>query len=315
MSRLPAFRILAPVVLASFLAPAPPAGAQQTGEGGEETQAFEEAVDVRLTELYVVATGPDGVPVRGLGREDFVVRENGEPQEIDAVLDASDRPLTLGLAVDTSASMFVKLPAVSRAARSLVASLVDGRDRAFVVAFGPEPRLVQGVTDDLAEVADALRGLEPRGRTPLWASIGVSLDELAPYRSKRALVVFFDGADDDGSRAYRRSLDKARELGVPVYLIIMNNEAARTKGKEFQSRSFLARLDRMAAAGGGDVYFLPTHAELDEVYRRIEAELRSYYLITYYPQVPRSAGRRRQVKVEVPGRDLTVRTLRDYTPP
>lgn len=315
--------LLLPAAPAGFAAaqqqeapPPPPASEDGAPRDGtrDEREPFGEAVDVRLTELYVVVTDADGNPVRGLTREDFRVRENGEEQRLDGVLDAGDRPLTLGLAVDTSASMFVKLPAVSRAARSLVASLVPGRDRAFVVAFGPEPRLVQETTGDLAAVSEALRDLQPRGRTPLWESIGVSLEELAPSRDKRALVVFFDGADDDGSRAYRRSLAEARRLGVPVYLIIMNNEAARTRGREFQTRSFIARLDRMAAAGGGEVYFLPTHAELDQVYQRIEEELRSYYLITYYPDPPRSEGRRRRVEVEVPGRKVTVRTLAGYEP-
>ena len=101
---------------------------------------------------------------------------------------------------------------------------------------------------------------------------------------------------------------------MPIYLIIMNNEAARTAGKEFQTRSFIAKLNRMAASGGGDVYFLPTHAELEPVYQRIQQELRSYYLITYYPDPPRSEGRRRKVEVEVPGRDVRVRTLSDYVP-
>lgn len=294
-------------------APAPPAKGEKPA-AQERHKPFGEEVEVRLTELYVVVTDPDGAPVTGLGRDDFAVRENGVPQRIDAVLDARDRPLTLGLAIDTSASMFVKLPAVARAARSLVGELSPGRDRAFVVAFGPEPRLVEATTGDLYAVADALRSLEPLGRTPLWASIGLALDEISTARGKRALVTFLDGADEDSGKAYRSTLTEARRLGVPIYLIVMNNEAARTGGKEFQTRSFIARLNRMADAGGGAVYYLPTHADLEPVYQRIEEELRSYYLITYYPDVPLSQGGRRKVDVEVPGRKVQVRTLRGYQP-
>jgi Ca-activated chloride channel homolog len=302
----------APPTAAPQAAPAPAPPGQSAGK--PSPQPFGEEVEVRLVQLFVVVTGPDGAPVTGLGRDDFAVRENGVPQRIDAVLDARDRPLTLGLAIDTSASMFVKLPAVARAARSLVSELSPERDRAFVVVFGPEPRLVAATTGDLGAVADALRGLEPRGRTPLWASIGVALDELAAARGKRALVTFLDGADEDSGKAYRAALAQARGLGVPIYLIVMNNEAARTGGKEFQTRSFIARLNRMADAGGGAVYYLPTHADLEPVYQRIEEELRSYYLITYYPDVPLSAGGRRKVEVEVPGRKVQVRTLRGYLP-
>lgn len=297
-------------------APAP--ASEQTASQEPVTPAstgadrFGESVDVRLVELYVAVTGDDGVPVKGLDADDFVVRENGIPQTLQQARPSAELPVLLGLAVDTSASMFVKLGPVSRAARRMVASLTPGRDRAFVVGFGPEPRLTQAVTGDLLEISDALRNLEPGGRTPLWASIDFSLGELAYYRGKRALIVFFDGADEDEGQDYRRALEKAREVRVPIYLIIMNNEAARTEGKDFSTRAFISRLERVAAAGGGDVYYLPTDADLTAVFSSIERDLRSAYLLTYYPEVPLSEGGERQVEVEVPGRRYRVRTVPSY---
>jgi len=287
----------------------PPAPSAQ-----EPPRRFTESVDVRLVELYVTVTDRDGEPVSGLSAEDFTVRENGTPQTLSTAVPSGDLPILLGLAVDTSASMFVKLEPVSRAARDLVQGLVPGRDRAFVVGFGPEPRLIRPPTDDLIEVADALRNLEPAGRTPLWGSIAYSLDELMAYRGKRALVVFFDGADEDGNRPYREALGRARQVGVPIYLIIMNNEAARTEGRDFSTRTFISRLERLAATGGGDVYFVPTHADLAPIYQRIERELRSAYLLTYYPDVPLAAGGERTVQVAVPGHSYRVRTLSGYRP-
>lgn len=300
-------------------APPPPASAPSSEQSSSQEAAaspqpdrFSESVDVRLVELYVAVTDDDGEPVQGLEAEDFLVRENGAVQTLQQARPSEELPVLLGLAVDTSASMFVKLGPVSRAARRMVASLTPGRDRAFVVGFGPEPRLTQPVTDDLLDISDALRNLEPGGRTPLWASIEFSLGELAYYRGKRALIVFFDGADEDEGQDYRRALEKAREVRVPIYLIIMNNEAARTEGKDFSTRAFISRLERMAATGGGDVYYLPTDADLAAVFSTIERDLRSAYLLTYYPEVPLSAGGERRVEVEVPGRRYTVRTVPGY---
>jgi VWFA-related protein len=243
-----------------------------------------------------------------------VVREDGERQTLDAVLPSHDLPVTLGLALDTSASMFVKLPAVAKAARSFIAGLEPGRDRAFLMAFGPQPRLVEATTDRLAEVSEALLNLEPRGKTPLWSSITASLAELATSRGKRALVVFLDGADEDGGAAHRESLARARDVGAPIYLIVMNNEAARTEGRDFQTRTFISRLERVAAAGGGEVLYLPTHGDLTAVSRRIEREIRSAYLLTYYPTVPLAPGPRRKVEVELTRKGATVRTLSGYVP-
>ena len=100
-----------------------------------------ERIDVNLTELYVVVTDRDGHPVRDLKRDDFEVREEGDVQTIDTFSDAGDLPITVGLAIDSSASMFVKLPEVQKAAAEFLAELHAGRDRAFLVDFDDDVRL------------------------------------------------------------------------------------------------------------------------------------------------------------------------------
>lgn len=292
-------------------APAPQSAPRQDSDG---RQGFTESVDVRLRELYVTVTNRDGEPVANLQPSDFLVRENGNPQILSSARPSAELPILLGLVIDTSASMFVKLGPVSRAARQLVRGLEQGKDQAFVVGFGPTPRMSQAPTGDLLDVDDALRGLEAEGRTPLWGSIAYALDTIAAYRGKRALVIFFDGADEDGNRPYREALEKARRAGIPVYLIVMNNEAARTEGRDFSTRAFISRLERIAATGGGAVYFVPTQGDLTPIYRRIERELRSAYLLTYYPEVPLAQGGERKVEVAIPGRSYQVRALSEYRP-
>lgn len=292
-----------------------PGDPQPSPRSQSPTDEFSASVEVRLAELYVSVTDRQGRPVPGLEAEDFTVRENGTPQQVDSVLDAGELPLTLGLAVDTSASMFVKLPAVAEAAQGLLDTLKSGRDRAFLVSFGPEPRLVQESTDGLWKVGSALSRLEPDGGTPLWRSVVLALEELAGIRGKRALVVLLDGADDDGAPAFRQALDAARESdGVPIYFIVMNNEAARTDGKDFRTRSFTSQLERLAETTGGTVRYVPTDSDLTAIYAEIERDLRSYYLVTYYPNTPKSAGGWREVDVQVAGKGFSVRTVPGYDP-
>ena len=290
------------------------AGAQTTERVTPPATEFKESIDVRLVELYVAVTNRDGAAITGLSRADFTLEENGAVQELESATDSQDLPITLGLAVDTSASMFMKLPAAVKAAGSLIAALRPGRDRAFLVGFGSEPELAQATTGDLARVSAALSNLEANGMTPLWGSVALSLGELKAARGKRAVVVFLDGADDDGSDAFRTAYAEARRARVPVYLIVMNNEAARRGGKDFQTRAFMSRLERMARAGGGRVFFVPTRADLAPIYREIETELRSAYLLTYYPSVPLAQGGRREVKVKVGRKGATVRTVAGYEP-
>ena len=273
-----------------------------------------ERLDVRLTELYVVVTGRDGRPVRGLDAADFTLREEGRRQEIAVFGDAAELPLTVGLAIDSSASMFVKLPDVRDAALGFLAGLVPGRDQAFLVDFDDEPRLVAGPTRDLDHVRRAGGRLAPDGRTSLWKAIVFSLVQLQAAPGRKALIVYSDGADQDADFDYGVALDFAREVGVPVYVIVANEEAVRTGGLDFGLPSFGRRLERLTGAVGGRTWIVRRGDDLGAIYRQIEDELTAQYFLGYYPEAAAGNGARawRRVDVDVAGRGLTARTVAGY---
>ena len=70
---------LAAALLAALLLPAS-SGAQATDPRDDLT--FFETVDVNVVNIEVVVIGPDGSPVRGLGRDDFELFEDGQPVAI-----------------------------------------------------------------------------------------------------------------------------------------------------------------------------------------------------------------------------------------
>lgn len=273
--------------------------------------AASERLEVNLVELYVVVAGPDGRPVRGLTADDFRVREDGTAQEIATFSDASTLPLTLGMAIDSSASMFVKLPGVQEAATRFLDSIFATQDRAFLVDFDSEPRLARGLTGELPRLTRSISNLEANGRTALWESIVFSLVQLQGVPGRKALIVFSDGADEDDQFPFRSALDVAREMGVPIYLILMRKEPD-GGGLNLFSRSFSSRADRLAEATGGRVFYAKEYDTLDSVYDEIEEELRSQYLLGYYPREGARDGAWRRVQVEVEGEGLTPRTLSGY---
>lgn len=277
---------------------------------------FAERLSVRLVELYTVVTDKDGRPVRGLKPEQFIVREEGEVQEIAEFNDAGDLPITLGLNIDSSASMFVKLPAVQQAAGDFVRGFLSGRDQAFLVDFDTEPRLAQPVTSDLRRVVDAVESLRPGGDTHIWESIVYSLVELQSVPGKKAVIVFSDGAQEEEALEYRVCFEFARRLGVPVYLIVLHPGIARGDDLTSATKGFTRKLDRLAEATGGQVFYLPNTDGLDAIYRQIDTELRSQYLLAYYaqPSPEETPESWRRVEVKVTEKDLRARTIEGYFP-
>ncbi|HEV7668532.1 MAG TPA: VWA domain-containing protein [Thermoanaerobaculia bacterium] len=279
-----------------------------------------ERVDVRLVEVPVVVTDRAGHPVRGLLREDFRLKRNGVPQEISGFGDTGDLPLTLALAVDSSASMFLKLPRVERAARTLLLGALAPRDRALLVDFDSTPRLLAHPTRDLRAVAEALSGLRADGGTALWSAVVYALRELGGVAGRKALVVYSDGVGEEDPTSYGECLRAARASRVPVYLILSSSVSARKAGSLLRE-PLGEKLERLARATGGDAIFLDASLgadpgatdDLSAVYRRILAELRSQYLLTFYP--PEGSGDSWQnlaVEVKKPG--LSARALEGYVP-
>ena len=270
-----------------------------------------EKLQVNLMELYVVVTDRKGRPVRELPQERFRVLEDGVAQEIGTFNDAGDLPLTVGLAIDSSASMFVKLPEVQFAAAEFLRGLATRRDRAFVVGFGTEPRLTRNTTSDLPEVISSLDVLQPDGQTGIWKAVVYSLVQLQGVPGKKALIVYTDGADEDPDFAYRTALRFARKVGVPIYVILSNNEINRTKGKGLSVRGFLERLGTLTTSVGGKVFFARVGEDLQKVYAEIDEELRSQYLVGYYSEY--TGGEEwRQIEVGVEGGGLNARTIAGY---
>ena len=267
-----------------------------------------ERLDVNLVEMYVVVTDKQGHPVDDLTEDDFRVYEEGEPQTISTFRAGADLPLTVGLAIDSSASMFVKLPGVAEAASEFVRDSLDDGDRAFVVGFGGEPELVQETTGNEERLERAIAGLRPVGQTALWESLVYSLVEIQGAPGKKALVVYTDGADEDEDFSYRTALRFSRRVGVPIYIILTNNEIVRTGGKGLGVRRFLGRVEKLSEEVGGRVFIVREGADLSKVYKEIGEELRSQYLLAYYSKdLPEETWR--NVKVETTRSDLKARTI------
>ena len=267
-------------------------------------------IDVRLVQLAVVVTDANGKPVPGLPKEAFQLRQDGQEQEIAAFENAGELPLSVALAIDTSASMFLKLPDVRKAVGTLLNTGLTERDRAMLIDFDSQAKLVRPLTRDLGAVVAALDQLQPDGGTALWGAILFSLRQLQGISGRKALVMYSDGIDETEHAAYPAALKAARESGVPIYLIVSNPREERGEDGGFLSEPAAAKFQRIAAAGGGQVYFIHPNQDLAGVYGQILSELRSQYTLAFYPKDTAPPAAWSKIEVEVKGqKGLTARTV------
>ncbi len=265
-----------------------------------------EEVNVKLVELFTTVTDKSGRLVKGLTQEEFKVTEDKRPQTISKFELVENLPLTLGIVVDTSSSMADSLSEAKQAALGFLHNMITLRDKVFAISFSNQPELLIPATDDVEAVEDALEKLVSTGWTTLHDAVVTSLYYFRGVRGRRAMVLLSDGDDTASAMAFRDALEYARRSGVTIYTIGLNVGKLQTGVR--------GKLNDLAKETGGRSFFISRAAELATVYREIEEELRSQYLVAYSSDRPEQDGQFRQVEVEVRGGKLKTRTISGYYP-
>ena len=261
-------------------------------------------VDVGLVELFATVTDGSGRLVDDLARDDFEVLEGGRERPIQRFDRVQDLPLVVGFALDASTSMADHMAEARQAAVGFLDSVIRPGDRTFAVSFNDKPELVAPPTDDVAVIERALLETHSTGWTTLYDAVVRSLFYFRGFGGRRALVLLSDGEDTASRASFTEALDYAKQSGAVVYSIGLGG------GGGLGLRS---KLKRLADQTGGRFFQVSKVAELDQVYRQIELELRSQYFLTFAPAGGGSVDLD-SVEIRLRDRGLKVRATRGYAP-
>lgn len=270
---------------------------------------------VDLVTLDVWVEGSDARFVPNLTPTDFLVLEDGRPQELSLFVPEGSVPLAVLLLVDRSGSMAgAKLENAQAAAIRFIQGL-GPRDMVGVMAFDDEVSRLAPIGRDHRVAARAVADLTAHGRTGLYDALAVGLHELAtaaldgPDELRRALVVLSDGEDTASVVSFEGLVDRARRTEILVYGIsLRTNEKGRALAPPFT----LAELSRVT---GGRAVAAVDPGQLVPIYDAIGIELRSLYRIGYTSRNARSDGRWRTLSVRVGREGLKARSRAGYFAP
>ena len=295
-------------------------GAQRQGAQADDQQLDKEGtikLDTDLVLLDVSVVDITNNPVFDLKKEDFAVFEDKIQQTIEAV-SREEVPLSFGMVIDTSGSMRSKLQIVSDSALDLVKQMRQD-DEAFLAQFKAEPELVQDFTTDRRELEDAIGELFTSGGTSLLDAIIATADyaQEKGKRRRKALIVITDGLEKNSSVKEKEVMDALKEDDVQVYLVGFIDEEDSEKSYFGKSPAKKAKdlLTRLADDSGGRAFFPRDVSEMPAIAAQIAKELRTQYVVSYYPTNDKRDGTFRSLKVNVSprgNRKLIARTRQGY---
>ena len=289
---------------------AAPAGVvtEQNGRYTLKTDAYE----VRLNASVVDGSGRE---IDDLPESVFHVYEDGAAQAILGFRH-EDVPVSLGIVVDSSGSMYDKRAAVDAASLNLV-RLSNPQDEAFLVDFSSEAYIDQDFTTSIDKLQQGLSYIKSSGGTALYDAVIASADYLAKNgkRSKQVLLIVTDGDDNASSATLEQAIRRIQELDGPaVYCIglLFGEDVSRSESRH--SREVLSELSEQT---GGEAYFPHALKDVDGITREVAQDIRQQYTITYRSTKSPSIEGYRQIHVDVKQKGLgklIVRTRAGYYP-
>jgi len=240
-------------------------------------------VDVKLVSIFVNVTDKNGALVGGLTQNDFSVYEDGRPQQIAVFERQSELPLNLTLAIDTSGSVHKDMSEEASAARRFAHAILRPQDQMSVLQFATEVRELTPFTNKIAQIDRGLSELQGDFATALYDAICLGSEKLGKNPGRKVLVLISDGDDTAQSSTYAQALEAALRNEVMIYSLIdvpIEASAGRDLGGEHA-------LITIAEQTGGK-YFYVSDGGLDKAFAKVSDDLRTQYLIGYYPrhQVP-----------------------------
>ncbi len=269
-------------------------------------------VQVNLVRLLVTAKDAAGNVVTDLTPEDFRIKDNGVQQKVAVFERQTAQTLSVSLLIDNSASTARNLKFEADSVSRFVKALLEGgndKDRAALYSFNYQVIKHTGFTRQQSSIDQALRRLKGEAGTALYDAMYLASNEFYGREGRHVMVIVTDGGDTTSSKDFQAAVEAAQRADVvifPVLIVPIENEAGHNVGGE-------NALTTIAENTGGRVFIPTLGASLDHAFEEIVHELRTQYMVAYYPrEVPASRDRFHRVTVQMSRPGLRISTRSGY---
>ena len=289
-----------------------PSGALSTAPSGTRPQQRSGGTIRSQTDLVTIlasVTDASNRPVPDLTEDAFQVAEEGVPQQIERFEADTNRPLDLALMVDSSISTWKDLKFETEAAAHFIRQVVRPGDTLSVFAFDESVTRLADFSSDVPKLQSAVRQVAPGAGTSIYDAIVLGSGALRgrPADRRRAIVLVTDGGETTSVSKFDQSRRAGVKSGALLYTVLIRpvkSEGGRNTAGE---HALITITDSM----GGDMFTLDDMSQMADIFDQIDRELRTQYLLAYYPRPAPPAASNRHIQLDVKG-GYTVRYRKEY---
>jgi Ca-activated chloride channel family protein len=304
-------------------APAPPASQESRPRRATDEPQEEKPIKLSADLVTIITSVTDGAgnQVNDLRQQDFEVFEDDVPQQIAGFYREGQLPLRLIFLFDTSSSIRHRFDFEQRAAARFFRQVLQRPDQAALIsvslsAADAKPRIETEFTSNIDELVNSLSRLRVEGATPLFDALILAANSVRPTEGRHVMVVLSDGSDTASASTLARAMTEVQKSDSVIYAVHSTGVAPSANVQDLAGEFVLKA---MSEDTGGRAFFPPVYEDqkkesrdLDEIYRRIAAEVRAQYVLTYYSAGAAKPGTFRSLRVDVKRAGLQVRARRGF---
>lgn len=290
-------------------------GAQQSQSSGGYT------LQLPVDEVVLTFNAEDAheLPINDLKAGDIRVWDNGAvPRRIVVFDDLVNRPLRVGILLDTSESMQGSLPASRAIAEEFAARLFrQASDEAFVSDFGYASDLVQPWTGDVSSLLWGIEATKANSNAPggtalfnaVYRACSSSFEKVDPTETGNFLLLFSDGEDNAGLTSADEAARACQRSNTQIFAFL-------PASAEEQGSTGPKALRNLAAITGGRVFRADDSEEaIWKDLKAIESEVRNQYRLVYNPDKFRHDGAFHEILLQLPDRVSRIEVRSGYFAP
>jgi Ca-activated chloride channel homolog len=293
----------------------------------EITRSF--SVESALVTVPAIVTDSNGKFIPGLKAGSFKLFQDGVQVPISMFLTSED-PVKIALLLDTSRSTTTVLKNIKKAARRFLRQMRP-QDTATVVTFDSEIQVLCPLSSDPRELEDAIDSAKAGGSTSRMrdAILEIAQRRFRSISGRKAIVLLTDG-QDHGSQVSAADLVEAMaasstliysifytvdptELMKELVGVAPRRPASKIRTSEWsEMEQKAARYLRELSESSAGRFYQSNITEFDNAFRQISDELRSQYLIGFYPDKSKLDGNIHALELHVLAPDASIRCRKSY---
>ena len=269
---------------------------------GQQRHGGEIRVVTDLVNILASVIDANGRPVPDLTVDQFSLWEEGVQQKIERFEAETNRPLDLALMIDASASTFKDLKFEDEAAAHFIRQVVRPGDTLAVFEFSDGVTQLSEFSDNVPNLQAAVRRIAPGGGTSMYDAVVLGSGALRgrPAGLRRAIVMVTDA----GETTSRSKFEDARQAAIVSEALLYTILIRPIKSESGRNTAGEHALITITDSTGGAMFTVDDLSQIETMYDRIDRELRTQYLLGYYPRPTPPPGTYRHVEVKVKSGDL-----------